>query len=543
MDKSIGIYLTKAVADIFDIMEKMNIKKVSKIIMDLHSIMSNAPKYTEIISLSKDRINVETLKSVFDKKYTEKELEDFVKIFKNIKNKGNSMGSSKSQIEKESLPIRFTDDIWMMLDKIDNEIAWALINIEQNSDTKNYFGIDKIDVSDEDYYFDTYLPNGKRGRVKVAEFIRTYLGNKFTKGEIFEFVSKYNKIKNRASKENQFADNIVEVPPFTFNPKDVRSTFISLTTETYPYGTEEEVMKFMPEDLTKDKYGNYYKIIGDSDTMFTSHLDTASRDKDNVVLVSIEKNGQELLMTDGTTILGADDKAGVSVMLYMMAHNVPGIYYFFIGEERGGIGSGKVADDLGSFPFLNNIKKVISFDRRNYYSVITAQYSQECCSDEFAESLCKELNKGGLKLNLDPTGVFTDSANFMDYIPECTNISVGYFNEHTHDEVQNITYLVKLAKACVAADWNNLVVKRKVGYDQEILEKWSDLIKEIKDNPCYNDVSTKAVNGKVVVEIEFDDASLNNAFDDLSSIETILLLHKCNPDIIFDGNILKIQID
>ena len=35
MDKSIGIYLTKAVADIFDIMEKMNIKKVSKIITQI----------------------------------------------------------------------------------------------------------------------------------------------------------------------------------------------------------------------------------------------------------------------------------------------------------------------------------------------------------------------------------------------------------------------------------------------------------------------------------------------------------------------------
>ena len=26
----------------------------------------------------------------------------------------------------------------------------------------------------------------------------------------------------------------------------------------------------------------------------------------------------------------------------------------------------------------------------------------------------------------DPTGIFTDTANFVDIIPECTNISCGY---------------------------------------------------------------------------------------------------------------------
>ena len=149
-----------------------------------------------------------------------------------------------------------------------------------------------VDVSDDDYYLDVYYHNGRSGKVKVGEFIRTYLGTKFNKGQIYDFVRDYNKIKNRA-KVNP--ENIVEVPPFKYNPKDVRSTFISLVTETYPHGHEEEVMKFMPTDLTKDQYGNYYKIIGNSDTMFTSHLDTASRDKSDVILVSNMKDGQELM--------------------------------------------------------------------------------------------------------------------------------------------------------------------------------------------------------------------------------------------------------
>ena len=145
-------------------------------------------------------------------------------------------------------------------------------------------------------------------------------------------------------------------------------------------------------------------------------------------------------------------------------------------------------------------------------------------------------------MNLDPTGVFTDSYNFVDYVPECTNVSVGYFNEHTHDEIQNMTYLERLAKACVAADWNKLTIKRKIGFDSEVLEKWSDLIRDLKESIFFNDSTIKGVEGKVVVSIEFDDVSLRNAYDDLSQIETILLMHRCNPDIKFDGNILKIQI-
>jgi hypothetical protein len=536
---AVGVYLTKGTFDIFDSMEKLGIKKLNKIINDLNAIYSNAPNYVEIVTLGKEKVNVNTLKTILGNKYTEKDLEDFVKVFKNIENKGRDMSTSKRLSQMESLPMKYSDDFWIMLDKIDNEIAWSIIELDDNTDIKNKMGISMIDVSDDDYYLDVFYHNGRKGQVKVGEFIRTYLGSKYNKGQIYDFVRDYNKIKNRA-KINP--ENVVEVPPFKYDPKNVRSTFISLVTETYPHGHEEEVMKFMPDDLTKDKYGNYYKIIGNSDTMFTSHLDTASRDKSDVIIVSNMKDGQELLMTDGTTILGADDKSGVAIMLYMMAHNVPGVYYFFIGEERGGIGSGKVADDFSSFPFLKDIKKVVSFDRRNYYSVITEQMGVTCCSDEFGESLCKELNKSGLKLNLDPTGVFTDSANFIDYIPECTNISVGYFNEHTHDEVQNITYLERLAKACVAVDWSNLVVKRKIGIDQELLDKWSLLIKDIKDMVYYNEVLVKGVEGKIEITIEFDDSSLSNAYEDLSSIESFLLIHRCSPDVKFDGNILKIQI-
>ena len=538
---SIGVYLTKGVYDIFDRLEKLNIKKVNRIITDLENIMANAPNYVEKIELNADKVNVNTLKSIFDKKYSDKDLEDFVKVFRNIKvpkNEIDDMGKNKTQSQKELIPMRFTDDLLIMLDQIDDQISWTIIDLEQNPDVKNTFGISTLDMSDDDYYFDTYDNNGRKGKRKISEFIRAYTGNKFTKGEIMEFVSQCNKVKNKALIN---PENIIQVPDFVFNPKDVRSTFISLVTETYPHGHEEEVLKYLPE-LSKDKFGNYYKIIGNSDTMFTCHLDTVSRNKEPITLITKMKEDQEMILSDGSTILGADDKAGVAILLYMMAHNIPGIYYFFLGEERGLIGSGEVAGDYYSFTYLKNVKKVISFDRKNYYSVITSQYLTDCCSNEFADSLCKELNKSGLKMGLDPTGVCTDSASFMEIVPECTNISVGYFNEHTHDEVQNITFLSKLAKACVAVEWDKLIVSRKIGFDNDTMSKYSDLISDIKSVAFYNEITTKGVDGKLIIKIEFDDASLKNAYDDLASIEAVLLQHKLDPDIVFDGDIIKIKI-
>ena len=532
---AMGVYIPNDVNNIFDDIRKLGIKEANQIIDELIDHYYNANLYSEKVTLTKD-MNEYFLKRVLGNEYKFSQVEEFIKIFKNIQNE--SMSKNKKQLEMESMPMKFTNDLLMILDRIDDEIAWEMFDMENNPDIRNVLGIETLDASDDDFYFDVYYDNGKSGKVKIADFVRAYC-SKLGKSEIVDFVKSYNKIKNKGSKRE---GNVIEVPKFNFNPKDVRATFISLVTETYPYGTEEEVVKYLPQNLEKDEFGNYYKIIGNSDTMFTSHLDTASRNKTQITLVSKIKDDQEMITSDGTTILGADDKAGVTVLLYMMAHNIPGVYYFFIGEERGGIGSSHVANNFYKTPHLNGIKKVVSFDRRNYYSVITSQYGMECCSDEFAESLCSELNKGGLKLNLDPTGVFTDSANFIEYVPECTNVSVGYFSEHTNDEVQNITYLEKLAKACLSVNWSGLKIRRKVGFDAYILEEYSDLISDMKALAFYNDLSIKGVEGKVVISLQFDDTSFDNAYEDLESIETILVDHKCNPNITFDGDIIKIKL-
>jgi hypothetical protein len=237
---------------------------------------------------------------------------------------------------------------------------------------------------------------------------------------------------------------------------DIKETFLKLTTRTYPHGTESDLFGLLPESLEFDEHGNLFTLIGDKPTcIFTSHLDTATYANSEVTHV-IDGN---IISTDGTSILGADDKAGVTIMLWMIEHKIPGLYYFFLGEEVGCIGSKKVAE-VHKLNKFENISKVISFDRRGTDSVITYQSNGRCCSDEFAESLAKELNKTGLSYKKDPTGIYTDSAQFTKIYPECTNISVGYYSEHTYSERQDIEHLQKLADAVLKVDWESLIIKR-----------------------------------------------------------------------------------
>jgi len=239
---------------------------------------------------------------------------------------------------------------------------------------------------------------------------------------------------------------------------DIKETFLKLTSKTYPHGTESEVMEFLPQEFDTDEFGNRFIQIGENTScMFTSHLDTATSANTEVNHI-FDGN---IIKTDGTSILGADDKAGVTIMLYMIEQKVPGLYYFFLGEEVGCVGSKSLAGKLKDSK-IEHINKVISFDRRGYDSVITFQSSGRCCSDEFGKALSDELNRvePAFSYKTDPTGVYTDSAQFIRIYPECTNISVGYKSEHTFSEQQDIAHLELLAKACNQINWESLPVSR-----------------------------------------------------------------------------------
>lgn len=253
---------------------------------------------------------------------------------------------------------------------------------------------------------------------------------------------------------------------------NIKEKFLQLTSRTYPHGTEKDLFPLLNPELKEDEFGNLFIKIGESDVMFTSHLDTATSSLSEVVHVIDGVN----IKTDGKSILGADDKAGVTIMLHMIENNIPGLYYFFLGEEVGCVGSRKVASKYKEDK-EEGINKVISFDRRGTTSIITYQSGSRCCSDKFGDELSKQLNLANdtFSYKNDTTGLLTDSIQFVKLYPECTNISVGYQNEHTYSEVQDIEHLEKLAEACLKVDWNNLPVDRdvtKVDYGSSSYGGW-----------------------------------------------------------------------
>lgn len=239
----------------------------------------------------------------------------------------------------------------------------------------------------------------------------------------------------------------------------VKQLFLNLTKMQIPFDYEQTLEPFFPKGMLKDEHDNYYIKVGESKTMFCGHLDTYCNEYKRVWHI-LKGN---IIKTDGTTTLGGDDKAGIVIMIKMIEAGIPGLYYFFRGEEgvtspSGTWGSRQALKTRGDF--FDDYDKCIAFDRRGNSSIISEQMYQECCSTEFVDALSKEFSANGLDYKGDDTGMWCDSGVFMEIIPECTNISVGYKSEHTFNEEQDIEHLEKLVNACINIDWEKLPVKR-----------------------------------------------------------------------------------
>jgi len=251
------------------------------------------------------------------------------------------------------------------------------------------------------------------------------------------------------------------------------------------------IKKYIPKKqaMYRDGVGNIIVKVGkDYTTMFSCHidmifskrhydkelpkkldlfvaLDQEGEDSNHVwggVIESSEKNGK---CTYTNTQLGADDKSGIYIMLHLIKNKIPGLYVFHIGEELGGIGSQDIKKR--SPGLVKGITKAIAFDRMDYFDIINSQRGGTCCSKTFVDGFATQLNDLIITPNNIPQryhsaiGSFTDTANYTSLIEECTNISVGYFNQHSESEHQDYWWLEKvLTPALLKVDWEALPVSR-----------------------------------------------------------------------------------
>jgi|ERR1700680_822098 len=239
------------------------------------------------------------------------------------------------------------------------------------------------------------------------------------------------------------------------------SVLLDMLTYCRPAGSDTEsyfTAKYIATlpGATQDRHGNWHVHVDDSPVLWSSHTDTVHR-----------RDGRQTLHFDSTAVclsrrsrkrsdcLGADDTAGVFLMWSMVHAGVPGHYVFHYGEEIGGQGSSALSYDWPAE--LSHIRFAIALDRRGTTDVITHQGMRRTCSDAFAESLA-----AGLDMSYAPSshGIYTDTYEYADTIPECTNLSVGYEREHSDREYLDLGHIQSLLVALCALDQTTLVESR-----------------------------------------------------------------------------------
>lgn len=241
----------------------------------------------------------------------------------------------------------------------------------------------------------------------------------------------------------------------------IRNSVSTMLTYKRPAGSKTErrfINRFLkPLGMQQDRAGNLYKKIGDSPILYSCHTDTVHGLAGQQYL-SYYGGKLRLHPKERSSCLGADDGAGIWLMREMIKAKHPGTYVFHRGEEVGCVGSKWIAKHAPHM--AEGIKAAIAFDRRGTNSIITRQWRGRCCSDAFADSLSKAIGLGHKK---DTGGSVTDTAQYMDLVGECTNISVGYDHEHSNWESLDLKYLEELRDAMLAFDHSNLDYVRKPG--------------------------------------------------------------------------------
>jgi len=207
-----------------------------------------------------------------------------------------------------------------------------------------------------------------------------------------------------------------------------------------------------------DAAGNYIVRVGDSSrVMWSSHTDTVHL-KAGRQRVVISGDNFKLGHGSDSSCLGADCTTGVWLMREMILNQVKGLYVFHDSEETGGHGSAWLAKNHGGL--LDGIDFCIAFDRKGFDSVITHQIGGRTASDSFVSSIVPMLP---FKYKPDQGGTFTDSANYVDLIGECSNISVGYLAQHSKAETQSVSHALALRESLLRFDESKLVASRKAG--------------------------------------------------------------------------------
>jgi len=241
---------------------------------------------------------------------------------------------------------------------------------------------------------------------------------------------------------------------------DLKNTLLDILTFRRPHNSNGEkafikkyMSRFEPIELQGEIVAYRYDNLKDSKNkiLWSSHIDTVHDPKNKRIKQDVYLDSKaNIIFIDEkkADCLGADDGAGVALMLSMIEHDVHGYYLFHRGEELGRIGSSKIAQFMTEH--IATFTHAIAFDRRGTGSIITHQSMSRTCSDRLGDQLADLL---GGSFKRDNTGSYTDTYSYYDLIPECTNISIGYDSEHSPRECLDLDHVISLSSAICSIDW------------------------------------------------------------------------------------------
>lgn len=223
-----------------------------------------------------------------------------------------------------------------------------------------------------------------------------------------------------------------------------------------------EGLKFKPKTMAEGAI--VIEVGTGGKTLFSCHVDTVhSKEESDGSMQPLFFDpafGHIFCGDKKSGCLGADDGAGIYIMLKMIEAGVTGSYIFHRGEEKGGISAYAMKAKYESW--LKQFNACIAFDRPDTCEVICSQGGQVCASVAYGTKLAESLNAQGLDYQVSHRGVFTDSKVYRQLIPECINLGVGYFSQHGNSEYLDWTHLTSLAEAVTEIDWDALKPERKI---------------------------------------------------------------------------------
>lgn len=206
-----------------------------------------------------------------------------------------------------------------------------------------------------------------------------------------------------------------------------------------PSGNTKKMRRFLKREIAKrgaafvqDTAGNLLvtKGVADEYPCLASHIDQVRHHTHPKDFRCIESGGVVMGWSDKIKQqcgLGADDKNGIYICLNALERFDVLKVAFFADEEIGCVGSSQA-----DMSFFDDVRFVIEPDRMHGNDFISFMSGLQVCSDDFIEDSCYSLF--GYKTE---QGSVTDVLTLLENGLEvsCLNLSCGYYNPHTDQEV------------------------------------------------------------------------------------------------------------